>query len=285
MKKTLLKINILVLMFGLTFQNTNAQTTNIEVSGGATWLGFMNVFNLNGGFEFASAWGLPDVKSVPNAEANTITLFPNYNTYNPTDSFWANGVNGNKTMEANTFIETTPTSDQTIVTFSGFVQSYTLVDEFTTNAFIKVLDPNNNFNLILFETVDLVEGENFTVSVENVTAGLLVQTGFQVIGLNANPITEIPNGNIVVTAPNLSNQTFETTGIKMYPNPASSFVNFVAPAALETIEVYNTLGQQIANVTPQIANYSLNTSNLQNGIYIVKVQMNGLTSTSRLIIK
>lgn len=291
MKKTVLKIGVFCFLGLFGIQSMNAQT-NIEVSGSGTWLGYMNVFFTNDAFAFGSAWGLPDVKSVPNAGSNTITLYPNYNTYANAlngsaadQEYWINGNMGNKIMEANTFTETIPTTLQETVSFSGFVQSYTLVDSYETNAFIKVLDPNNDYNLILFETVDLVEGQNFTVTVQNITPGLLVQTGFQVIGLNANPASEAANGNIVVTAPNLSNPSFENAGIKMYPNPANDVVNFSANASIENVSIYNTLGQIVASVNPSNSFYSFNTSDLQSGMYVVKIQSNGLISTSKLLKK
>lgn len=292
MKKNLQKIVVLCFLMIFGSQSTNAQTTTIEVSGSGTWLGYLNVFFTDGGFAFASAWGLQDVKSVPNAGSNTITLYPNYNTYanalngNADDqAYWINGNVGNKTIEANTFTETTPNTVQEFVTFTGYVESYTLVDGYDTNAFIKVLDPNNNYNLILFESVELVEGENFSVTVENITAGLLVQTGFQVIGLNGNPASEAANGNIVVTSPNLSNTTFETAGIKMYPNPASNNVYFNADASIDNIKIFNTLGQMVANVNPLNSNYNFDSSDLQTGMYVVKIQSKGLTSTSKLLKK
>ena len=291
MKKTVQKISILCFLALFSTKSINAQT-NIEVSGGGTWLGYMNVFFTDNNYAFGSAWALPDVKSVPNAGNNTLTLYPNYNTYaNAANGsaadmeYWINGNVGNKIIEANTFTELIPTTDQPTVSFSGFVQSKTLDAAYDSNAFIKVLDPNNNYNLILFETVELVEGQNFTVSVENITAGLLIQSGFQVIGLNGNPANEAAIGNIVVTAPNLSNQNFETAGIKMYPNPTTNQVNFDAPSLIENIALYNTVGQKVMEVTPQNGFYAMNTSNLQSGLYIVNVQINGVSSTSRLIKK
>ena len=287
----MLKIGVFCFLGLFGSQTVNAQT-NIEVSASGTWLGYMNVFFTDNAFAFGSAWGLPDVKSVPNTANNTITLYPNYNTYanalngNAADqAYWINGNVGNKIMEGNTFKELTPSTLQETITFSGFVQSNTLAASYESNAFIKVLDPQNSFNLILFESVDLVAGQNFTVSVQNITPGLLVQTGFQVIGLNGNPAAEAANGNVVVTAPNLSNPSFENAGIKMYPNPANDVVNFSANASIENISIYNTLGQIVASANPSNSFYSFNTSDLQSGMYVVKIQSNGLTSTSKLLKK
>jgi hypothetical protein len=71
----------------------------------------------------------------------------------------------------------------------------------------------------------------------------------------------------------------------MYPNPANDVVNFSANASIENVSIYNTLGQIVASANPLNSFYSFNTSDLQSGMYVVKVQSNGLTSTSKLLKK
>ncbi len=95
---------------------------------------------------FGSPWALPDVKTTVDGGSNTITLQPNFNTYNGADSFWSDGNgNGNKLMEANTYIENGAWNGSDL-TFTGTVESNTLADGYTATYFIKALNPAAGFS-------------------------------------------------------------------------------------------------------------------------------------------
>uniref|UniRef100_UPI0040494541 T9SS type A sorting domain-containing protein n=1 Tax=Flavobacterium sp. TaxID=239 RepID=UPI0040494541 len=294
MKKTVQKISILCFLALFSTKTINAQN-DIAFSANGTWLAYLTCLyagddvttpavETSGQFFFADNWGIQDVKTVVSTANNTITLYPNYNLFATGEAvFVQNGV-GTKIAEGNSFKEFVSTVEEPL-TFSGYVQSNTLAPGYTVKAFVKGLSNDGNFFLIVEESVELVEGQNFTVTVPVMGADLIVQTGFVVTGLIGNPAQEAANGNMVVTAPNLSNQNFETAGIKMYPNPTTNQVNFDAPSLIENIALYNTVGQKVMEVTPQNGFYAMNTSNFEAGLYIVNVQINGVTSTSRLIKK
>jgi hypothetical protein len=115
---------------GLT-ASVNAQNT-VTVDASATQNGYANVFSTSedgGGFEFGSAWAVEDLKTVVDASANTLTLQPNFNTYNdnPTDVFWVDqsSGNGNKIFEGNTYAED-PSLVGSELTFEGNVTENTL---------------------------------------------------------------------------------------------------------------------------------------------------------------
>lgn len=175
------------------------------------WIGYMNVFNNNagtaGGWVFGNGWGLADLKTtVTNDAAGTIfgdqlQLEPNFNTYNAADSFWANGALGNKFMEANTFVETNPITTAS-ASFQGTIDSYTLASGYTAQAFIKVLNPANSYSTDLFNTYDLASGSAFLVTADlSAHQGKLLQMGFVVSGLNANPSgPALGNALVTVTA-------------------------------------------------------------------------------------
>lgn len=174
------------------------------------WFGFMNVFDNNGGAQggyiFGSPWGLADVKTTVNVSntgtyiGDNLTLQPNFNAYNGADSFWSDGLgNGNKFMEANTYVEFTPITDAS-ATFTGTINSYTLSGAYDAFAFIKVLNPGNGYSLDLFQTVDLASLSQFTVTADlSAHSGKLLQMGFLVSGLNANPLNEAALGSVIVT--------------------------------------------------------------------------------------
>lgn len=192
------------------------------------WIGYMNVFDNNGGSQggyiFGSGWGVSDLKTTV-AVSNTgtyngdqLVLEPNYNTYNAADGYWANGSVGNKFMEANTFVETASISTAS-TSFSGTIDSYTLAGGYTAQAFIKVLNPNNGYSTDVFQTANLVSGSSFNLSADlSAHQGKLLQLGFMVSGLNANP-----------GGPSLGNVTV-TTAAAPIPEPStySAFVGLVA---------------------------------------------------------
>lgn len=180
------------------------------------WVGYMNVFNnasgSQGGFVFGSGWGVSDLKTtVITSNPGTISgdqlrLQPNYNTYvdNPGDPFWRDnagaGPGGNKWLEANTFVETNPLSG-TSYTFSGTVDASDLNRSlYTPEAFIKVLDPGQGFATVLNDRITLPTSGPFTVTSDlSPYQGMILQTGFTINGLNANPVNEASFGGVTVS--------------------------------------------------------------------------------------
>lgn len=81
----------------------------------------------------------------------------------------------------------------------------------------------------------------------------------------------------------LSANQYAKTSYKMYPNPVkNNFVYFTSTQKLDII-IYDVLGQQvlIENVSPS-KDY-INISNLNKGVYLVKIQSNQGVTTKKLI--
>ena len=179
---------------------------DVVFSANDNWVGFMNVFNLDGSYNFGSGWGVPDLKTVIDEGANTMTLQPNFNTYadNPMDPFWVDQTTGEgaKTMEASTFVEPGETFNGNDLTFSGVVQENTLDGDYTAQYFIKALDPDNGFADALegSKTFDLPDSGAFSVSATGaeLAPGLVIQYGFVIMGRNANPDNEAALGSVVI---------------------------------------------------------------------------------------
>ena len=176
------------------------------------WNGYMNVFDKlpdgsQGGYVFGSNWGVADLKTTliatpgagTNIANNSMDLFPNYNTYNAADPFWADGAVGNKWMEANTFVEYASLTEESY-SFNGTVDAYTLSNDYTATAFIKVLDPSNNYATSLYESQDLFGVSDFSLSADTFFfTGQILQMGFLVSGVNANPVDAATLGSVRVT--------------------------------------------------------------------------------------
>jgi hypothetical protein len=190
--------------------NANADVT-FTVDQGAPWQGFMNVFetpeNL-GGFVFNGGWGVPDLVSVFDNNANTLSLSPN--TIGDPNVFWyqctgsgtapncgSPGAIGNKIMDANTYVElpVDTVSGQT-VTFSGVVLSSSLTSEHVAKAFVRDFSPT--YALENFTEVVLAPGP-FSISLPTIAgSGRHVQYGFNFYGRNVWITDVAPFGSVVV---------------------------------------------------------------------------------------
>jgi hypothetical protein len=79
--------------------------------------------------------------------------------------------------------------------------------------------------------------------------------------------------------------SFETSNIKMYPNPTSSVFTIEANEVVESVSLFNVLGQEVLAKNPNSNSVTFDISNLQTGVYIVKTMIGGVSSTSRIVKK
>jgi hypothetical protein len=136
----------------------NLRAADVSVDPGATWLGFMNVFELpsnGGGFVFGSGWGTPDLCAV--FTGPTLTLSPN--TIGDPATFWyigggGPGAPGNKIMNANFYQESTGLYTGQTVNFSGIVLANTLTSAHVTRAFVKDFAPDYSSSVSQFFTLN-----------------------------------------------------------------------------------------------------------------------------------
>jgi hypothetical protein len=192
---------ITLFVFLVTFTLGFSQNT-VTVNASATWRAWAtwgpatgNAASDYGG----NAWGLGDLKTFANTFNNSISLYPNFSAYgNGSNPYWVNGVVGSKIFEGSSYVESADLAGSSL-TFTAKVASYTLASGYTAEAFIKAIDPLNNYSTVIDIKTPLVAGQTFTISSAGVIpAGLLVQYGFAIKGLNANPAQETALGKVVV---------------------------------------------------------------------------------------
>lgn len=273
-----MKTTFTIIVFSLLSLPMIFAQNNVEFSAGDNWIGYMNVFNLSGGYEFGSAWEVPALKSTLNTSNNTLTLQPNFNTYadNPGDEFWINLTTGegNKNMEALTFVEPGATFNGQDLTFSGTVQGYTLSDDYDVKFFIKALDPNNGFADALGggKVFPLPASGDFTVSATGaeLAAGLVIQYGFSVTGRNANPANEAALGTVTIGVGPSSVNDLNTLELAMsvFPNPTVETLFIKSDAQVESYQVSTLLGQTVMSGK---ATKEIDVKNLAAGTYFLTV--------------
>ena len=205
--KSLIKKLALCSLLGTAISATAATVT---VDPGASWLGYMNVFNLpsaGGGYQFGSGWGTGDL--VASFTGTTLTLAPN--TIGDPNPYWytpsgSPGSTGNKIMDASFYVEPAAGTYKGItLDFTGAVLANTMIGKTDANgngwaatAFIKDFAPDySSFNLA---SAPLLGGV-FDISLATVNdPARHVQYGFEVIGPDVWVTDVAQYGNIQVTA-------------------------------------------------------------------------------------
>jgi hypothetical protein len=74
-------------------------------------------------------------------------------------------------------------------------------------------------------------------------------------------------------------------GLSVYPNPVTNGNLFVTSSnnAVKSVVIYDVVGKQVASAT--VTGQPINVSNLNSGVYIVKVTEEGKTATRKLVIR
>ena len=101
------------------------------------------------------------------------------------------------------------------------------------------------------------------------------------------PNTRIDDLRVATTIAGLLavQQNEKIAGLKVYPNPVTNgnlFITSDSNAAKQVV-VYDILGKQVINAT--VTNQPLNVSNLNSGVYMVKITESGKTATRKLVIQ
>ena len=164
-----------------------------------TW---MNVSDLNedgtaGNGLWGSGWDMADVPAQFDAATGVFTQQVNVNAGDNSlagsdgdRAYWTNssdggvtaGASGGKHMNANVFNESWDWGGQNI-TWSGSTVTNDLSSAHTGMAFIKQLDPGSGWATVDYLTVELVSGQDFSLSFAP-TAGMVTQAGFVIDGAN-----------------------------------------------------------------------------------------------------
>lgn len=89
----------------------------------------------------------------------------------------------------------------------------------------------------------------------------------------------------VTPAAPLSIKQNSIAGLNMYPNPVTNGVLYITSnsSQAKSIAIFDVLGKQVVKATTE--NNKVNISNLNSGVYIVKITEEGKTDTRKLIIE
>jgi glycosidase len=175
--------------------------------------------------------------------------------------------------------------------FTNGIKKIFLVDDAVTNTAseLKYLTVIANFDVVpqstqpfFQETGDWFDyaNNNTSINVTNTAMSITLQPGeYRMYGNIAGPVP--PDVDPSVT---LSLDDFENTNkvfIKMYPNPATNTLFF--SESMERVTVFDITGRKVLEQKDLRSNQSINIANLGSGIYLVKLESDGRTTTKKLI--
>ena len=97
-----------------------------------------------------------------------------------------------------------------------------------------------------------------------------------------NPSTNCENTAHVTVMANVAIEDVNDDMLNVYPNPTSAQININSTEALKNVSIYSLTGQQVLNAGN--AN-TINLGNLNNGTYVVRIEMqNGSVSTRTIVL-
>lgn len=120
-------------------------------------------------------------------------------------------------------------------------------------------------------------GENDTIDYVKLTWLSGLEEIYYNVPVNQTSILTEGNGNL------LSASSITKNEIQIYPNPVKSVLTLKSPSVINNIQVFNVLGQHIFSFDTQDTNQTINMSNLQAGVYAVKVIGINQTKTIRVL--
>ncbi|WP_166426940.1 T9SS type A sorting domain-containing protein [Flavobacterium psychrotolerans] len=92
--------------------------------------------------------------------------------------------------------------------------------------------------------------------------------------------------NVTFTGTSLGVKQNSISGLSVYPNPVTNGNLFITSNSNEvkSVAIFDVLGKQVVKTTTA-SNQAINVSNLNNGVYILKITEEGKTATRKLVIK
>jgi hypothetical protein len=209
------------------------------------------------------------------------------------EDYFALFTDANKNFRARFFVKRTGTQyqlgfDSTGTTTSNYDASLRNVGDvvyvilgydFTTNTLKAWLNPN----LATFNAATPATLSNTPAAAITEIGGFMIRQG----NTNTTPTIEMDELKIsTLTTSFLGTASFNSIdGFSMYPNPLSGNTLHFTTTANEVlyVSIYDMLGKQIVNTT--VSNNTLNVSDLNTGIYIVKITEDGKTATRKLVVQ
>jgi hypothetical protein len=134
---------------------------------------------------------------------------------------------------------------------------------------------------------------NFSYSIDGgpTITGNTIVSNYQIFGVTPGQsvtFTVQPVGNLcysttTVNCDLLSAVDFESDTVKYYPNPFNDVLNLSFSQSIESIQIFNILGQQVFDTNHRAKDFQINLSHLSSGTYLVKAISNDSTKIFKVV--
>ncbi|WP_178985837.1 T9SS-dependent choice-of-anchor J family protein [Winogradskyella helgolandensis] len=149
-------------------------------------------------------------------------------------------------------------------------------------------NPDDYYTLVIDTANPPAEETAFTAEdfpSGNTLTGLAVSTTYywriditNCAGTTQGPVWSFTTGDVL----SIEDNELEAP-LSVYPNPTSGILNIKSNQDIDTVAVFNLLGQNVASFTKSsIIDSSVNLSELSNGLYLVKITSGDKTQTIRV---
>ncbi len=111
-------------------------------------------------------------------------------------------------------------------------------------------------------------------------------TGFVRVFMHSNAAcgSSLTDRIVSVSCQNaLGNEIFENSGMTVYPNPVKDVLNLSFADQIETVSVYNLMGQEVILKRVNAKEAKIDMSRLHSGTYLVKVSSGSETKTMKVL--
>lgn len=99
-------------------------------------------------------------------------------------------------------------------------------------------------------------------------------------------VSAIPYADVTIDATVfLSTSTISNIDFSCYPNPVVDELHISAKSIIDTITIFNLLGQQVINQNVNSNSAAVTMSHLKSGIYMVEITSNGAKTTAKILKK
>ena len=89
--------------------------------------------------------------------------------------------------------------------------------------------------------------------------------------------------NIYFSNVALGNSNFEKNVFRIYPNPTTNTLTIENQDTIDSVSIFNLLGQEVLKNSTSNLTETINVSDLQTGIYVVKVSSLGASSSQKFV--
>ena len=112
------------------------------------------------------------------------------------------------------------------------------------------------------------------------SASIITEAGqvYYVFVVNTGSSTDIK-----IDGTNLGISNNDITGFTYYPNPTSGILYLKSIDKIDSVEIFNMLGQKVLENKLKVNTAQLDISDLSFGTYIMKAMVNGKTATFKVV--